>query len=159
MDADKSTSRKKPSKTKPTANKSGAGKLGKWPFTDVRPTLRGPNKKNYAWCPLHGRKTDGVHSGMYMPAPRDHEEWQASKDAKLNSWKEQKEGRAPTKRKAPIEPTAKPSAKNGNLRLSNSFNSALCTQLMTYDKEADDFVDKIMKADLDKASDEDSLKE
>ena len=83
MYADNSTRRKKPSKTKPAANKSGAGKLGKWPFADVRPTLRGPNKKNYAWCPLHGRKTDGVNSGMYMTAPLDHEEWQASKDAKL----------------------------------------------------------------------------
>ena len=70
-----------------------------------------------------------------------------------------KEGRSPTKRKAPVEPTVKPSAKKVNLRLSNSFKSALCTQLMKYDKEADNFVDKILKAPLDEASDEDSLKE
>ena len=86
-----------------------------------------------------------------MPVPHEHEEWQASKDAKLNSWKEQKEGRDPTKRKAPVETTAKPSVKKGNLRLSNSFNSTLYTQLMTSDKEADEFVDAIMKAALDDA--------
>ena len=96
---------------------------------------------------------------MYMPAPHDHEEWQASKDAKLNSWKEQKEGRAPKTFFAPVEPTTKPSAKKGNLRLSNSFKSALCTQLITSDKEADDFVDTITKEDLDDASDKDTLKE
>ena len=83
---------------------------------------------------------------MYMPAPHKHKALQAGKDAKLNSWKEQKEGRDPTKRKAPVEPTAKPSAKKGNLRLSNSFKSALCTQMMTSDKEADDFFNAIMKA-------------
>ena len=100
-----------------------------------------------------------VHSGIYMPAPHEHEERQASKDANLNSCKGQREGRTPTKRKVPEKPTAEPSAKKGNLRLSNSFKSALCTQLMTSDKEADDFVDAIMKAALDDASDEDSLKE
>ena len=72
---------------------------------------------------------------MYMPATHDQEDWQASKDAKLNYWREQKEGRAPTKRKAPVEPTVKPSAKKGNLRLSNSFKYGLCTQLMTSDKK------------------------
>ena len=74
MDAKKSTRKKKPRNSNPAANQSGDGKLGKWLFEDVRPTLRGPDKKNYAWCPLNGRKTDGVHSGMYMPAPHDHEE-------------------------------------------------------------------------------------
>ena len=86
---------------------------------------------------------------MYIPAPHDHEEWQASKYAKLNSWKEKKEVRAPKKCKAPVEPTEKPSAKKGNLMLSNSFKSALCTQMMTSDKKSDDFVDAIIKAALD----------
>ena len=71
---------------------------------------------------------------MYMPAPHNHEAWKAAKDAKQNSWKEQKEGRAPTKHKAPVEQSAKNSAKKGNLRLSNSFKSALCTQMMASDK-------------------------
>ena len=130
MDAEKSTRKKKPSKPNPAANQSGARKLGKWLFEDVGPTLHGPDKKNYAWFPLYGRKIDGVHSGMYMPAPHDHKEWQAGKDANLNYRKEQKEGRAPTKRKAPVEPTTKTSAIKGSLRLSNSFKSALCTQIM-----------------------------
>ena len=96
---------------------------------------------------------------MYMPTPHDHEAWQIAKYAKQNSWKEKKEGRAPTKRKAPIEPTAKTSAKKGNLRLSNSFKSALCTQMMTSDKEADDFVNAIMKAaELSETSYEETLK-
>ena len=95
MDAEKSTRRKKPSNPKPAANQSGSGNLGKWLFEDVGPKLRGPNRKNYAWCPLHGREIDRVHSGMYMPLPHDHKEWQSSKDSKLNSRKEQKEGRAP----------------------------------------------------------------
>ena len=64
---------KKPSNPNPAANQSGVGKLGKWLFKDVRPMLSGPNKKNYAWCPLHGRKTDGVHSGMNIPVSHDHE--------------------------------------------------------------------------------------
>ena len=72
MDAKKSTRKKKPSKSNPAATQSGAGKLGKWLFEDVGPTMSGPDKKNYAWCHLHGRKMDGVHSGMYMPAPHDH---------------------------------------------------------------------------------------
>ena len=71
MDAEKSTRRKNPSKPKPAANHSGAGKLGKWLFEDVGPTLRGLDKKNYAWCPIHKHKTYRVHSGMYMPAPHD----------------------------------------------------------------------------------------
>ena len=125
MDAEKSTRKKKRSNSNPADNQSGAGKLGKWLFEDVGPTMRGPDKKNYVWCPLHGRKTDGVHSGMYMPAPHDHEAWQAGKDENLNSCKEKKEGRTPTKRKAPVEPTAKPISKKGNLRLSNSFKSDL----------------------------------
>ena len=97
---------------------------------------------------------------MYMPAPHEHKEWKAGKDAKLNSWREQKEGRVPIKRKALVEPNVKPSAKKGNLRLSNRFKSALCTQMMTPDKESDDFVNAIMKvAALDDASNEYSLKE
>ena len=66
---------------------------------------------------------------------------------------------APTKQKAPVEPTVKPISKKRNLRLSKLFKSALCTQLMTSDKETDDFIDEIMKAALDDASNEDSLKE
>ena len=59
-----------------------------------------------------------------------------------------------------MEPTTKPSAKKGTLRLSNSFKSALCTGMMTSDKEADDFVNAIMKAaELDDTSDEESLKD
>ena len=120
----------------------------------------GPDKENYTWCHLHGRKTDGLHSGMYMPAPHNHEAWQAGKDTKQNSWKEKKEGRAPTKRKAPVEPTDKPSAKKGNLRLSNRFKSSLCTKMMTSDKEADGFVNAIMKAaELRDISDEEPLKD
>ena len=88
MDAKKSTRKKKPSKSNPAATQIGAMKLGKWLFEDVGPSMRGPDMKNYASCPLHRRKTDGVHSSMYMPAPHDHEAWQAGKDAKLNSWKE-----------------------------------------------------------------------
>ena len=160
MDYEKSTRKKKPSNSNPAATQSGAGKLGKWLFEDVGPTIRGPDKKNYAWCPLHGRKTDGVHSGMYMPAPHNHKAWQAVKDAKLNSWKKQKEGRAPNKRKAAVEPTAKPSFKKGDLRLSNSFKSALFTQIMTSDKEADDFFKAIMRAEgLHDTPDEEYLKE
>ena len=97
---------------------------------------------------------------MYMSAPHDHETWKAANNVKQKSWKEQNEGRAPTKRKAPVKPTAKTSAKKGNLRLSNSFNSALCTQMMTSDKEADDFLNVIMKAaELSNTSDEEPLKE
>ena len=94
MDTENSTRKKKPNKPNPAANQSGAGKLGKWLFEYFGPTMRGPDKTNYAWCPLHGRKIDGVHSSMYMLAPHDPEAWQAGKYAKLNSWKEQKEGRA-----------------------------------------------------------------
>ena len=97
---------------------------------------------------------------MYMPAPHDHEAWKAAKDAKHNSWKKQTEGRASTKHKAPVEPTANTSAKKGNLRLSNSFKLDLCIQMMTSDKEADDFVNAITKAaELSDTSDEEPLKE
>ena len=155
MDAENSTRKKKPSKSNPAATQSGAGKLSKWLFENVGPTMHGPDKNNYAGCHIHGRKTDGVHSGMYMPAPHNHEAWKAAKDAKQNYWKEKKEGRAPTKCKAPVEPTAKNSSKKGNLSLSNSFKSALCTPTMTSDKEADDFVNAIMKAaELSDTSDE-----
>ena len=159
MDAEKSTRKKNPSNSNPPSTQSGSRKLSKWLFEDVGPTIRGPDKKNYACYHLHGRKTDGVRSGMYMPAPHDHEAWKSAKDAKQNSWKAQKEGRDPTKRKAPVESTAKTSAKKGNLRLSNSFKSALCTQMMTSDKKADYFVNAIMKAaELSDTSDEEPLK-
>ena len=152
--------KKKPSKSNPAATQSGAGNLSKWLFEDVGPTMRVSDKNNYAWCRLHRRKTDGVHRGMYMPAPHDHKAWKAAKNRKQNFWKEQKEGRAPTKRKAPVEPTAKTSAKKGNSRMSNNFKSALCTQMMISDKEADDFVNAIMKAaELNDTSDEEPLKE
>ena len=95
-----------------------------------------------------------------MPAPHYHEAWKTAKDAKKNSRKEQKEGRAPTKREAPVEPTSKTSAKKGSLRLSNSFKSALCTQMVTPEQEADDFVNAIMKAaELSGTSDVEPLKE
>ena len=103
---------------------------------------------------------DGVHSGMYMPEPRDHEAWKSAKEAKQNSWKEQKKGRDRTKCKAPVEPTAKISAKKGNSRLTKSFKSSLWTQMMNSDKEADDFVNAITKAaELSDTSDEETLKE
>ena len=85
MDANNSTHKKKPRNSNPAATQSGAAKLGKWLFEDVGTTSCGPKKKNYAWCPLHGRKTDRVHSGMYMTAPHDHEACQAGKDANINS--------------------------------------------------------------------------
>ena len=129
MDSKNSTRKKKPSNSNQAATQSRARKLSKWIFEDVGPTMRGPDKKNYAWCHIHERKTDGLPSGMYMPAPHNHEAWKASKDAKQNSWKEQKEGRAPTKCKAPVEPTDKTSAKKGNLRISNRFKLDLCTQM------------------------------
>ena len=75
MYAENSTRKKKPSKSNPAATQSRAGKIGKWLFEDFGPTMRGPDKKNYAWCYLHGRKTGGLHSGMYMPAPYKHEAW------------------------------------------------------------------------------------
>ena len=160
MEAEKSNRKKKPSKSNPAATQSGTGKLGKWLFEDVGPTMRGPDKKNYEWRHLHGRKTDRVHIFIYIPAPHDHESWKAAKDAKQNSRKEQKEGRAPTKRKAPVELTAKTSAKKGNLRLLNSFKSALCTQMTISDKEANDFFNAIMKAaELSDTSDQEPLKE
>ena len=59
MDAEKSTRKNNPSNPNPAANQSGAGKIGKWLFEDVGPTLCGPDKENYACCPLYGRKTDG----------------------------------------------------------------------------------------------------
>ena len=49
MDAEKSKSKKKPRKSNPAATQSGAGKLSKWLFEDVGLTMRGPDKKNYAW--------------------------------------------------------------------------------------------------------------
>ena len=160
MDAEKSTRKKNPRKSNPASTQSGAGKLSKWLFEDVGPTMRGPDKKNYAWCHLHGRKMDRVHSGMCMPETHNQEAWKSAKDAKTNSWKEQKEGRAPTKRKAPVEPNAKTSTKKRNLRLSNSFKLALCTQMMSSNKEADDFVNDIMKAEeLHDTSDKEPLKE
>ena len=69
MDAEKSMHKKNTSKPNPAANQSGAGKLIKWLFEDIGPTLRGPDKKNYSWYPLHGRKTYRVRSSMYMPVP------------------------------------------------------------------------------------------
>ena len=87
MGAEKSTRKKNPIKYNPSATQSGSRKLSKWLFEDVGPTMRGPDKNNYAWCHLHGRKTDGVNSGMYMPDPHDHEACKAAKDAKHNSWK------------------------------------------------------------------------
>ena len=101
-----------------------------------------------------------MHSGIYMPEPHDHEAWKSAKDEKQDSWKEQKEGRDRTKCKAPVEPTAKISAKKGNLRLSNSFKSDLCTQMMNSDKEVNEFVNAIMKAaELSDISDEEPIKE
>ena len=45
----KFTHKKKPSKPNPLRIKAGQGKIGKWLFEDVEPTMCGPNKKNYAW--------------------------------------------------------------------------------------------------------------
>ena len=89
MDAEKSRIKKNPIKSNPAATQNRAGKLGKWLFEDVGPTMHVPDKKNYAWYPLHGRKTDGVQSGMYIPEPHNHAAWQAGKDAKKKSWKYQ----------------------------------------------------------------------
>ena len=70
--------------------KAGEGKtpdkksnLAKWLFKNVGASLSAPDGKNYERCKHHGRKTDGVPSGMYMPAPHDHDEWQVAHDAKV----------------------------------------------------------------------------
>ena len=110
MDAEKSTRKKMPSKPNPTATQSGAGKLGTWLFKDSRPTMRGPDKKNHAWCHLHGCKTDGVHSGMYMPAPHDHGAWKAAKDAK-KSWKEKRRGGPLLNVRRPLNQLLRPAPK------------------------------------------------
>ena len=49
MDAAKSMRKKNPRKSNPAATQIWAGKLSKWLFEDVGPTMCGPNKKNYAW--------------------------------------------------------------------------------------------------------------
>ena len=96
---------------------------------------------------------------MYMPARYVHDDWQDTKSAKLTKWEEQKEERAIPKWKEPAEPPVKPSTRKGNLRLSNSFKSALATKMMTSDREAEVFINKIIKAALDDASNDDSSKE
>ena len=136
----------KKAKPKPSKTPTGTGrpKLGKWVFENVGQSFTGPDGNDYDWCEHHGRMTDGVHSGMYMPAPHDHEQWQANKDTKGYAKKDVMEGRVIPKRKAPANSHGSPENWKANLRLSNSFKSALATQLMTSDTEADVFVDKLM---------------
>ena len=45
MEAEKSTRKKTPGKSNPAATQSGAGKLGKWLFEDVGPTMRVPKRR------------------------------------------------------------------------------------------------------------------
>ena len=45
-DAKKSTRKNNPSNSDPTATQSGVGKLGKWLFENVGPTIRGPDNNN-----------------------------------------------------------------------------------------------------------------
>ena len=85
MDAKNYTCKKKSSKSNPAATQSRAGKLSKWLFEYVGPTMCGPEKNNYAWCHLRGRKTDRVQSGMNIPAPNNQEACKAAKDAKQHS--------------------------------------------------------------------------
>ena len=73
---DQMDAKKAARKTRPHKPESGSARpnLGKWLFNNIGPTLRGPDKKDYAWCAHHGRVTNGVHSGMYMPAPHIHDD-------------------------------------------------------------------------------------
>ena len=43
MDPEKFARKNNPSKPNPAANQSGAGKIGKWLFKYVGPTMRGPD--------------------------------------------------------------------------------------------------------------------
>ena len=133
-------------KSKPLKTETGTGKpkLGEWVIENVRPSLHGPDGNDCHWCAHHGRMANGVHSGMYMPAPHDHEEWQSNKDTKSTSRKDRTEGRIIPKRKAPADPPGSPGTRKTNLRLSNSFKSPLAPHMMTSDTEADIFVDKLM---------------
>ena len=111
MDAEKSTRKKNPIKSNPAATQSGAGKLSKWLFEDFVPTMCGPDKKNYAWCHFHGRKTNGVHSGMYMPAPHKHEAWKAAKDTKKNPGKKKRRGGPLLNVRRPLNQLLRPAPK------------------------------------------------
>ena len=97
------------------------------------------DKVKYVWCPDHGRKRDHGKSGMYMPEPHDHNAWQLKRDKATNEWKEKQKARKDSKRKAPDSTTSTP-----KLNLDKSFHSALTTQVMLSDAEAQTMVNDVM---------------
>ena len=117
---------------------------------------------------IHGRKKDGVQSGMYMPYGHDHDEWLAKKKSSSDSWKErQKEKREAGKRKSDDDSSDEPPKKKGGddkagkkLVLAKKMRSALTTKIQLGDEEAEDFIKGVLSEyDCETASATDSSKD
>ena len=103
----------------------------------------------YDWCPHHGpnnRGKDAKKSGMYMPAPHNHDEWAKAREAKNAARKNNQSGQS-GKRKTPAESTSSNPAKksSGKLALAKSFKSALVSHVQLSDAEIENISAEAMK--------------
>ena len=145
---DSSRDYKKP-KPSPGAPSGKRTPLETWRFTQ-KGKINHDKGVKYQWCELHGHKNeDGIQSGMYMPAPHNHEDWVEKKNGKLAAWKAKAADR---KLGASGGGNTKGDTKPNSLTLAKSFKSILTSNVKMSDSEADYLIDKALK-DQDKKKD------
>ena len=64
-------------------------------FINTRKTPTCPDTgAKYEWCNLHGSENEeGIHNGMYIPHPQNHEECAACRAKYNDDWKEKQQGK------------------------------------------------------------------
>ena len=94
----------------------------------------------------------GVHNGIYIPHPHNHEECSTRRDKYNADWKEKQNDNKKRKYKANA---ANPPNKQagGDLSLAKSCKSALATHVMLSDPEGNQFVDDVLNSKFNEYDD------
>ena len=94
---------------------------------------------------------------MYMHAPHNHVHWKERKTDMNTSWKERQKNQDAAKHKA-TDFKPDPKEKGGKISFSKRFKTALATQVVFSDAEANHLVNKVINSAFDDASNDGASK-
>jgi len=151
----------KPPGTKPPpTTKAKKNRAPKWQITKVADMIKHPDTGiDMIWCPEH-ISSDGEVNGMYMPHPHNHEQWAAARKKKRADMKAAaatKKRKNDGKHKDDTTSFKKAgSINNGTtkLALTDSFKTALMTQLCINETDIDTVINEAKKMDEETQSKE-----
>ena len=125
-----------------------------WQITNKGYHIKHPDTgQTMVWCDKHKSK-DGVVNGMYMPAPHNHDEWEAAKKAKREAYRLKVKAYKASKRANGSNTGGSPPKKQNTkgaldkLVLSKSLKAAFCTQLQVSEEDVDAIMEEAVADSL-----------